>query len=137
MGARLDWACSRRRCIWARVEVAPTAVAEDEGAVEVEGSAVDLVADGAGDGEGFAGEHGLVDGAAAVEYEAVEGDAVSGENADEIVGLDGGERKECFGEGGVVGRGHVVDGGDIPRSQRRDLGHPVWRHSQEAGVGGF
>ena len=101
-------------------------------AVEVEGATGDVVADGAGDGEGFAGEHGLVDGAAAVEDEAVEGDAVAGENADEVVGLDGGEGEEGFGEGGVVGRGFVE-----PRSQRRDLGHPVCGKGQEAGVGGF
>ena len=77
--------------------------AENEWAVEVEGSSGDAVADVARDGEGLAGEHGLVDGAAAVEDEAVEGDAVAGKDADEVVGLDGGEGKECFGRGGVVG----------------------------------
>jgi hypothetical protein len=62
-----------------------------------------VVTDGAGDREGFAGEHGLVDGTAAVEDEAVEGNAVAGEDADEVVGLDSREGEEGFGCGGVVG----------------------------------
>jgi hypothetical protein len=32
-----------------------------------------------------------------VEDEAVEGDAIAGEDADEVVGFDGGEWKEGFG----------------------------------------
>ena len=67
-----------------------------------------------------------------MEDEAVERDAVAGKDADEVVGLDGGEGKEGFGKAAVVGRGRVD-----PRSQRRDLGHPVLWQGQEAGVGGF
>jgi hypothetical protein len=38
-----------------------------------------------------------------VDDEAVEGDAVAGKDADEVVGLDGREGEEGFGCGGVVG----------------------------------
>ena len=47
----------------------------------------------------------------------VSGDAIAGEDANEVVGFDGGEGKEGFGGGGVVGG--------------------VWRECEEAGVGGF
>ncbi len=54
-----------------------------------------------------------------MEDEAVEGNAVAGEDADEVVGFDGGEGEEGF------GKVAVVEGG------------VVWWDREEAGVGGF
>ena len=93
VGTKMALARSARRCMGAREDCACASMplhlreggggadgggAEDEHAVEIERAADDAVAARAGDGQRLAGEHGLVDGAAAVEDDAVDGDAVAG-----------------------------------------------------------
>ena len=78
--------------ICAKAESAPEFIdAGDEAAVVVDGAGDDGVAGFAGDGEGFAGEHGFIDAARAFDDDAVGGDAVAGADEDVVADVEGGD----------------------------------------------
>ncbi len=101
--------------------------AHDEAAGAVDGAAGDLGRDIFLDRDGFAADHGLIDGAVAFEDDAIDGNFLAGSDAEPVADLDLIERHVGF--AALVVKPRAVFGAK-PSSARMAL--PVWLRARSS-----